>query len=91
MTNGTKRDMDQLGQTAQKIKDKGAVRDLLRSDDTKRMMELLGTQDNVKGAAKAAAAGDPAQLMSMMQKLMNDPEGAKLVERITKQAKQSGL
>lgn len=91
MTNGSKQDMGQLGQTAQKIKDKGAVRQLLQSDDTKRMMELLSSQGSVKGAAKAAAAGDPAQLMSMMQKLMNDPEGAQLVERITKQAEQSGL
>lgn len=91
MTNGSKRDMDQLGQTAQKIKDRGTVRDLLQSQDTKRMMELLGSQDNVKGAAKAAAAGDPAQLMGMMQQLMSTKEGAQLVERITQQAKQSGL
>lgn len=91
MTNGSKQDMDQLSQTAQKIKDRGAVRDLLQSQDTKRMMELLGSQDNVKGAAKAAAAGDPAQLMGMMQQLMSTKEGAQLVERITQQAKQSGL
>lgn len=91
MTNGSKRDMDQLSQTAQKMKDNGAVRDLLQSEDTKRMMELLGSQANVKGAAKAAAAGDPAQLMGMMQQLMSTKEGAQLVERITQKAKRSGL
>lgn len=79
-----KQDMEQMKQN-------GAVQQLLRSDDTKRMMELLGSQGNVKGAAKAAAAGDTAQLMGMMQKLMNDPEGAKLVERITRRAEESGL
>lgn len=88
MTNESKQNMDQLGKKAAQLKDKEAVRQLLQSDDTRRMMELLGTQDNVKGAAKAAAAGDPAQLLSMMQKLMNNPEGAQLVERITKQAEQ---
>ena len=79
-----KQDMEQMKQN-------GAVQQLLRSDDTKRMMELLGSQGNVKGAAKAAAAGDTAQLMGMMQKLMNDPEGAKLVQRITRRAEESGL
>ena len=86
-----KQDMEQLGQKVGQLKDKGAVQQLLRSEDTKRMMELLGSQGNVKGAAKAAAAGDTAQLMGMMQRLMNDPEAAKLVERITRQAEQSVL
>lgn len=91
MANGSKQNMKGLGQTAQKMKENGAVQQLLKSDDTKRMMELLGSQETVKGAAKAAAAGDPAQLMGMMRQLMSDPEGARLVERITKQAEQSGL
>mgnify|MGYP003293287829 CR=1 FL=1 len=91
MTNGSKRDVDLLSQTAQKVKDKGAIHELLRSDDTKRMMDMLGSQDSVQNAAKAAAAGDPAQLMGMMQQLMSTREGAALVERITKQAQQSGL
>lgn len=91
MTNAAKRDAEALSQAAQKIKEKGAVQQLLRSEDTRRMMELLGSQDTVKGAAKAAAAGDTAQLMGMMQQLMSTQEGAQLVERITQQAKQSGL
>lgn len=84
-------DMGQLGEKVRTIKDKGAVQQLLQSDDTKRMMELLGSRNNVTGAAKAAAAGDPAQLMGMMQQLMNTQEGAKLVERITQKARESGL
>lgn len=91
MNNGSKRGKEPLGETAAKLKEKGAIQQLLRSEDTKRMIELLGTQDSVKGAAKAAAAGDPARLMGMMQQLMKDPEGAQLIERITKQAEQSDL
>ena len=91
MANGSKQDMEGLGQAAKKMKDNGAVQQLLRSADTRRMMELLGSQETVRGAAKAAATGDTAKLVGMMQKLMNDPEGARLVERITKQAEESGL
>ena len=85
------RGMETLGDAAQTIKDKGAVRKLLQSEDTKRMMELLGSRDHVAGAAKAAAAGDPTALMGMMQQLMGTQEGAQLVERITQQARKSGL
>lgn len=91
MANGSKPDAGMLEQAAQQMKNKGAVQQLLQSEDTKRMMDMLSRQGGVQGAAKAAAAGDPAQLMGMMQQLMNDPEGAQLVERITKQAKQNGL
>ena len=91
MDNKAKQDMDQLGQTAQELKNKGGVKRLLQSEDTKRMIDLLGKQDRVKSAAKAAAAGDPTQLMGMMQKLMDTQEGVELIERITKQANESGL
>lgn len=91
MAKETNREMGRLGETARTMKDKGAVQQLLQSEDTKRMMELLGSRDSVAGAAKAAAAGDPAQLMSMMQQLMSTQEGTQLVERITKQARKSGL
>ena len=91
MSNETKPDVGMLGQAAQQLKNKGAVQQLLQSEDTKRMMDMLSRQGGVQGAAKAAAAGDPAQLMEMMQQLMSNPEGAQLVERITKQAQQNGL
>lgn len=91
MTNGSKPDAGNLGQAARQLKNKGAVQQLLQSEDTKRMMDMLSRQGGVQGAAKAAAAGDPARLMEMMQQLMSNPEGAQLVERITKQAQQNGL
>ena len=85
------KDMEQLGHMAHNVQDKGAVRRLLASEDTRRMMNMLGDQNQVQSAAKAAAAGDPAQLMGMMQQLMGTKEGAELVDRITKQARKSGL
>lgn len=36
------------------------------------------------GAASAAAKGDSAKLMGAMSKLLNDPEGKRLVEQIRK-------
>lgn len=86
MNNGPRQDMSRPEQTVKKE----TVERLLRSQDTKRMMELLGAQGDVKGAAKAAASGDASRLMGMMQQLMRDPEGAKLVERIKNQAEGSG-
>lgn len=91
MNSGADREMEQLGQKAQKMKDKDTIQQLLKSDDTKRMMDLLGSQGSVQDAARAAAAGRPDQLMDMMQRLVNTKEGAALVERITQQAQKSGL
>ncbi len=91
MGNESQKDMEHLADTARSMQDNGAVRQLLASEDTKRMMNMLGSQDRVQNAAKAAAAGNPAQLMGMMQQLMGTKEGAELVDRITKQARKSGL
>ena len=91
MANDAKQEKPDLDQAARALRDSGAVQRLLRSEDTRRMVDLLGSQDQVKGAARAAAAGDPAQLMEMMRRLMSTPEGARLVERVAEQAEQSGL
>ena len=73
-------------------KKQSAIAQLARSDDAKKLMELLQRQSGeVKQAAQAAAAGDPAQLMSIMDQLMHSKEGADLVNRIGSQAKQAGL
>ena len=80
-----------LKQAAKQLQDNKALQKLLEGEDTKRMMELLGNRDGVQQAARAAMAGDPAKLMELMQKLTSDPEGAKVVERVSEQAKKSGL
>lgn len=80
-----------LGQAAEQWKDNKTIRQLLAGKDTRRMMELLNRQGGVRQAAWAAAAGDTSGLIDMMNKLMASPEGAEVVERVTRQAKQSGL
>ena len=86
--NNTPQDM---GQMAKLLGSSGAVKQLLQSEDTQRMMKLLQSRGSVQDAAQAAAKGDSARLMGMMQQLMSTPEGAQLVERITKQAREKGL
>ena len=73
-------------------KKRSAIAQLAKSDDAKKLMELLQQQSGeVKQAAQAAAAGDPAQLVAMMDQLMHSKEGAELVNRIDSQAKRAGL
>ena len=73
-------------------KNRDAITRLARSSDAQKLMELLQKQSGqVKQAAQQAAAGDPAQLMAIMDKLMHSKEGAELVDRINSQARQAGL
>jgi len=73
-------------------KDRKAVEQLAKSSDAQQLMELLKKQSGgVQQAAQAAAAGDPSQLMTIMDRLMHSKEGAELVDRIGAQAKQAGL
>ena len=70
---------------------RAAIIKLAQSGDAQRLIELLRQGGGVEQAAQAAAAGDPAALMAMMDRLMHTPEGAALVDRIGTQAKQAGL
>ena len=73
-------------------KNRDAITRLAKSSDAQKLMELLQKQSaQVKQAAQQAAAGDPAQLMAIMDQLMHSKEGAELVDRIDSQAKQAGL
>ena len=73
------------------VKNKEALNRLARSGDAQRLVSLLKQSGGVQEAARAAADGDPGQLMQMMDRLLNTREGAELVERISRQARQSGL
>lgn len=68
-----------------------ALRRLAGSGDAQQLVAMLRSKGGVQQAAQAAAKGDATQLMEMMNQLMNTPEGARLVERISRQAKESGL
>ena len=70
---------------------RAAISKLARSGDARRLMELLHRDGGVEQAAQAAASGDPAALMAMMDRLMHTREGAELVDRIGAQAKRAGL
>ena len=73
-------------------KNREAIAQLAKSSDAQKLRELLQRQSGqVKQAAQQAAAGDPAQLMAIMDQLMRSKEGAERVDRIGAQAKQAGL
>ena len=73
-------------------KNREAIAQLAKSSDAQTLRELLQRQSGqVKQAAQQAAAGDPAQLMAIMDQLMRSKEGAELVDRIGAQAKKAGL
>ena len=80
------------GRMAELMKNREAISQLAQSSDAQKLMALLQQQSGgVQQAAQAAAAGNPSQLMAMMEQLMNSKEGAELVDRIGAQAKQAGL
>lgn len=73
-------------------KNRDAISQLAQSSDAQKLMALLNRQSgHVQEAARQAAAGDPSQLMTIMNQLMHSKEGAELVDRIGSQAKQAGL
>lgn len=72
-------------------KNREAITRLANSKDARQLMDLLEQRGGVRQAARAAAGGDPAQLMAMMSQLMSTKEGARLVERIENQARQAGI
>jgi hypothetical protein len=73
------------------VKDPAALARLAQSGEARKLVSLLKQNGGVQEAAQAAANGDPGQLMQMMERLMNTREGGELVERISQQARESGL
>lgn len=61
-----------------------ALQALMRSGDGQSLMRKLSQEGGLQEAARAAAQGSPGQLAEMVQRLMRDPEGAALVERINR-------
>ena len=68
------------------LKNRQAVESLLHSNEAQRLMELLkqNSGGNLKDAAQSAMKGNTAQLMELVQGLMNDPQSAKLVDELNK-------
>ena len=61
------------------------LRSLMQSRDGQTLMHLLTQGDQGAGlprAAQAAAQGNPAEMMQLMNRILQDPNGAALAERI---------
>ena len=73
---------------AEQLKSNPALlRQLAQSRDGQALMRMLTQQDqgaSLQKAAQSAAKGDPAELARMVNKVMQSPDGAALVERINK-------
>lgn len=68
-----------------------AIQKLAQSGEAQRLMSMLRQNGQVQQAAQAAAQGSPEQLLGMVKELMNTQEGAAVVERLRRQAEESGL
>ena len=58
---------------------------LMQSRDGQRLLQMLSGADrgaSLQQAAQSAVRGDTTQMMQMVNRMMQSPEGAALVERI---------
>lgn len=81
--------MDEMtARLAQQLKnDPAMLQALMQSRDGQMLMQLLTQGDRGAGlqkAVQAAAKGNPAEMTAMVNRIMQSPEGAALVERINK-------
>lgn len=70
--------------------DPAAVQRLLSSQDGRRLVQMMAQVNGgpaLQQAANSAMRGDTGQIMQMVNRLMQSPEGAALVERINQAAK----
>lgn len=69
-------------QAAQLLGDPAALRSLLSSPETKKLVELLNRSGGgaLKSATQAAAQGKPEALMGILNHVMESPEGAQAAQ-----------
>jgi len=68
-------------------KNPAALKSLMQSRDGQTLMQMLTQGDQGAGLQKAvqsAAKGDTTAMVQMVNRIMQSPEGAELVERINK-------
>ena len=64
-----------------------ALQALMQSRDGQALLQMLSGGDqgaSLQRAAQSAAKGDPAEMVRMVNRLMQSPDGAALVDRINK-------
>ena len=68
-----------------------ALQALMQSRDGQALLQMLSGGDqgaSLQRAAQSAAKGNPAEIMRMMNQVMQSPAGAELVQRINRSMKQ---
>ncbi len=78
----------QSPQAQQLLHDKQALERLLHSGEARQLLQMLDekAQGGLKSAAQEAMNGSQAQLQALMQGLMQDPKGARLLEQLNQKA-----
>ena len=78
-----------MQQLMQQVKnDPQMVQRVMQSPDGQKLMQLLTSSDNGAGlghAAASAGSGNTAQMVSMLKKVIQTPEGAALLDRLSSQ------
>ena len=71
-------------QAAKLIGDSSSLEQLKDAPETQKLFSMLSrsTGGNLEQAAGKAAKGDTGQLMGAIQKLLSDPEGAQLIQKM---------
>ena len=67
------------------------LQSLMQSQDGQALLRMLSAGDqgaSLQRAAQSAAKGNPAEIMRMMNQVMQSPAGAELVQRINRSMKQ---
>lgn len=77
---------DQLTQMKQLLENQGALRQVLSSPDTKKVLTQLQKTNTkqLQAAAQAALQGDPSALSGILQTLSANPEAARAIEALDK-------
>ena len=64
-----------------------AIQSLIQSDDGQNLLKMLTKEDggsSLQHAAMNAVKGNPNEMMRMLNRIMQSPEGSALVDRINK-------
>ena len=71
-------------QAAQLMGDAGRLEKLRDAPETQKIFSMLSksTGGDLESAAQRAAKGDTAQLTDAIRQLMQDPEGARLIQKM---------
>lgn len=76
-------------QAAKLLGDPAALKALLSSPETQKLMSLLNQKagSGLQAAAQAAAKGKPEELMGLLNQVMGTPEGASAMEGLQKKTR----